>query len=117
MAAPDLGDDPSAAARAALEALRAGYRERLPQRWAEVEAAWAAVRRDPGPEALEALRALAHGLAGAAGSYGLPEVSAAARVVDESIRGAAGQASAELLAALPAALAALGAACAAGQAP
>jgi HPt (histidine-containing phosphotransfer) domain-containing protein len=63
--------------------LRGSFRLRLAERMREIEEAWEAARA--AGDALEPLRhlhRLVHSLAGAAGTFGYPEVSAAARLLE-----------------------------------
>ena len=61
-----------------LAAQRADYRAGLPNRLAQLEAAWAA-------DAPEALERCAHGMAGSAATFGLAPLGDAARVLEEAL--------------------------------
>jgi HPt (histidine-containing phosphotransfer) domain-containing protein len=79
--------DWSPEAEAKLAALRRRYLASLPAKRRELAAAWAALAAgSTTDQALEHLRHLAHRLAGSAGLYGLPEISAAARSLEETTR-------------------------------
>lgn len=66
-----------------LNRLNAAYREKLPEKIASLEDAWAMVRREPEKgEALENFHLKVHSLAGSGATYGLPELSAAARKLE-----------------------------------
>jgi PAS domain S-box-containing protein len=58
--------------------MREGFIARLPQRYADLQQQWAAVVRDE-PNALTDFHRAAHSLVGAAGIYGLNNISTAAR--------------------------------------
>lgn len=66
-----------------MNALRTWYRERLPVRIAALEAAREELDRS-GAEAVGSILRLAHTLRGSGGTYGFPEVTEAARYVEES---------------------------------
>lgn len=77
----------------ALEKLIASFKQGLPEKFAEIEALHIedAAGND---EALQAYYTAVHRLAGSAGSYGFPEVSKTARVLDRYLSDAiAGDAS------------------------
>lgn len=63
-----------------LSELGRTFRAQLPARLAELQQLAAA----DGPEALTELRAIAHKLAGQGGTFGAPEISAAAITVEEA---------------------------------
>src|SRR6185436_13525703 len=66
-----------------MRELRVWYRDRLPARIAALEAARTALEaRDP--EALESLRRIAHMLHGSGATYGFPEISEAARRLENA---------------------------------
>lgn len=71
-----------------LARLRRAYLARLPDRVAKIEAAAGAVGGDPssaaGRAGVEALRFLAHKLAGSGGTFGLAAVGAAAEDVERA---------------------------------
>lgn len=72
--------------RRELATISAEYRSSLPQRVAELEAAWSAVRRGEGDA--DTLRALLRGLhliAGSALTFGMPALSTAAAVAEDWI--------------------------------
>jgi len=77
--------DPDDALERALRALREEYLAAAPGRVAELWAALARVQNGE-PAAISALGALAHRLAGSAGSYGFQAVSQAARELDQRCR-------------------------------
>ena len=66
-----------------LDALRQNYIRDLAARFAEIDAAWLAVRRQGcDGEALQTLLRLSHKLAGSSGLFGLMRVSASARALE-----------------------------------
>lgn len=71
-------------ARAQLQALREAFLQELPARLAALRAAWG----EPEEARAAALRFQAHRLAGAAGTFGLPEVSVAARELEDLLKSA-----------------------------
>src|SRR6185503_19910084 len=66
-----------------MRELRAGYRNRLPTRIAALETALDGICRQDA-DAVEALRRIAHQLRGSGATYGFPEISQAARDVEEA---------------------------------
>lgn len=72
-----------------LKELQEYFAGRLPERLAELEAAWAAVR-ESGWEAdrVRTLHRLAHSLTGAGSTFGFPEVSRTARVLERFLKAA-----------------------------
>ncbi|MBN9389349.1 MAG: diguanylate cyclase [Chloroflexi bacterium] len=71
-----------------LNRLNAAYREKLPEKIAALENTWAEVRREPEKtELLENFHLKAHSLAGSGATYGLPDVSAAARKLEQVLKG------------------------------
>lgn len=77
---------------------RVDYRRALPDKLAQLQAQWNAVAAGAATPRLGELERLAHTLAGTAGTFGLQEVSLAARSL-ELLLAAAGQGSAALTAA------------------
>lgn len=71
---------------AALAALRQMYASELPERLAQINAAWEEVRARPGTQSLRALHMLAHRLAGSAACYNFDAVSARARAVETHVQ-------------------------------
>ena len=69
-------------ARAQLLALREAFLQELPARVAALRAAWG----EPEEARVAALQFQAHRLAGAAGTFGLPDVSVAARELEDLLR-------------------------------
>ena len=70
-----------------LRELRALFARRLPERTAEIEAAWEEARR-PGapPAALDRFHRLVHSLAGTGAVFGYPRLTAAARRLEKRLR-------------------------------
>jgi CheY-like chemotaxis protein len=68
-----------------LAKLREGYVKRLPDKIAELDAAFAEVQSDQNDESMKALRTLAHKLHGTGGSYGLTALSEAAGALERAI--------------------------------
>jgi diguanylate cyclase (GGDEF)-like protein len=66
-----------------MRELRAWYRNRLPTRIAALETALDGLCRQD-VEAIDAVRRIAHQLRGSGGTYGFPEISRTARVVEEA---------------------------------
>jgi HPt (histidine-containing phosphotransfer) domain-containing protein len=66
-----------------MDELKRFYRQALPARIAALEAAREGARRLE-PDALASVRRLAHSLKGSGATYGFPEVTAAARRVEEA---------------------------------
>lgn len=71
-----------------MRELRAWYRDRLPARIAALECARAGLGRQD-PDALAAVRRIAHQLHGSGATYGFPEISEAAQAVEEAPAGTA----------------------------
>ena len=71
-----------------LRALKQAYRDGLPGKIGEIDALAASIRHDPGSEkgreGLDALYHLVHKLAGSGGTFGLPEISDAAQLVEDA---------------------------------
>jgi chemotaxis protein histidine kinase CheA len=69
-----------------LEAISAEYRASLPQRLSDIDAAWSAIKRGEGDgeSVLVVLRNL-HSMAGSALTFGLPELTTAARAAEDWI--------------------------------
>ena len=61
------------------------YRGTLAERLAEIDQAWANLREERNAATASRLRDIAHGLVGSAGTFGLPDVTEAARPVDEAL--------------------------------
>ena len=69
--------------RKVLDELSAEYRGSLPEKLAEIDTLWAALRGGAEPPArLEDLRRLLHTIAGSARTFGLAEVSANAKLAE-----------------------------------
>ncbi len=69
-----------------LEAFAAEYRAGLPQRLADIDAAWSAVRDGTAnPDTLRALLRGLHSIAGSALTFGLPALSTAAAAAEDWI--------------------------------
>lgn len=70
-----------------LRALKQAYLDGLPGRIGEIDALAASIRRDPGSEkgreGLDALYHLFHKLSGSGGTFGLPAISDAARLIED----------------------------------
>jgi HPt (histidine-containing phosphotransfer) domain-containing protein len=75
-------DDP--ALQAFLQQQRAEYRASLPARLARLEAALEAWRGAATAPALHELERCAHGIAGSAATFGLPQLGAAARALEDA---------------------------------
>ena len=70
-----------------LQVQRDRYRRDLPGRIAEVEEAWARFNADPtAVDQLTHLERLAHNLAGSSGTFGFPELGAAASALEQDVR-------------------------------
>jgi diguanylate cyclase (GGDEF)-like protein len=70
-----------------LDKLNAAYREKLPDKIAAMEEAWAEVRREPGrTEFLTNFHLKVHSLAGSGATYGLPSLSTAARKLEMALK-------------------------------
>ena len=79
--------EPPADIQQRLQALRADYLRQLPRRRAAITGAWRALRQAPAdPARLHRFHRLVHGLAGSGTSFGLPELSAAARTLEQACR-------------------------------
>ena len=77
--------DPEAMQRMLAE-LRAEYRRALPAKLSEIEGLWQGLSAGAEPAArFSELRRLAHTLAGAARTFGLPAVTDAARALEEAL--------------------------------
>jgi HPt (histidine-containing phosphotransfer) domain-containing protein len=63
-----------------MDELQRMYRQALPDRIAALSAA----REDGSAEAVSAIRRIAHTLRGSGGTYGFPEISDAARAVEDA---------------------------------
>jgi HPt (histidine-containing phosphotransfer) domain-containing protein/CheY-like chemotaxis protein len=71
-----------------LNRLNAAYREKLPEKVVALEVVWVAVCREPEKtEFLENFHLKVHSLAGSGATYGLPDVSAAARKLEQVLKG------------------------------
>ncbi len=70
----------------ALRGLRASYREKLPEQFAELTSRLRDSRQADGAEAFDQAREIAHRLAGTAGSYGLADIAAALGRIDDALR-------------------------------
>jgi HPt (histidine-containing phosphotransfer) domain-containing protein len=81
MATKPVDDDTAAA----IAALSAEYRSKLPEKYDELAAATAKAQQGS-PEALEEALKLAHRLHGTAGAYGFAQVSAAAGRLEAELR-------------------------------
>lgn len=69
-----------------LQQMRDNYKQSLPAKKAELEAAWAAcMQADWEEESVAALKTLAHKLGGSAGLYGFDDLGKAARALDLSL--------------------------------
>ena len=69
-----------------MDELKAFYRNALPPRIQQLEAARAALDSDSAAET--AIRRVAHSLRGSGGTYGFPEISASAAAVEQAPRDA-----------------------------
>ena len=65
-----------------LEAFNAEYRASVPQRLADIEASWSAVRRGE-TDALRPLLRQLHSIAGSASTFGLPALGKAAAAAED----------------------------------
>ncbi|WP_395055048.1 Hpt domain-containing protein [Polaromonas sp.] len=65
-----------------LDLQRADYQRTLPEKWAQLQALWAAVSIGAAPPALAELERLAHTLAGTAGTLGFRDVGLAAKSLE-----------------------------------
>jgi serine phosphatase RsbU (regulator of sigma subunit) len=81
---------PLTEAEQTIALLRAQYTQQLPQRALEVEDAWRRAQCEGAPGLVD-LRMLAHRLAGSGASYGFPEVSTSARVLESAVIGTVGR--------------------------
>jgi diguanylate cyclase (GGDEF)-like protein len=73
--------------QAELDRLNRGYRARLPEKIAALEAAWSKALNSPAPtEYLADLHLQAHSLAGSGATYGQPALSAAARRLELALK-------------------------------
>jgi len=71
---------------AALRALRASYREKLPDQLGELTESLRASREPGGSKAFLRAREITHRLAGTAGSYGFADIGAALGKIDDALR-------------------------------
>ena len=71
---------------AALRALRASYREKLPGQLDQLTERLRAAREPDGSAAIGQAREIAHRLAGTAGSYGFEDIGAALGNIDDTFR-------------------------------
>ncbi|MEE8165592.1 MAG: response regulator, partial [Myxococcota bacterium] len=71
---------------AALRALRASYREKLPDQLDQLTERLRAAREPDGSAAIGQAREIAHRLAGTAGSYGFEDIGAALGNIDDTLR-------------------------------
>ena len=93
---------------AMLANLQARYKAELSGKKRVVLAAWLALQDDPGDVGRStALQEPVHRIAGSAGSFGLPELSVAARSVDQLLRALAPESAADATPALAEAMAVL----------
>ncbi|MEW5771243.1 MAG: SpoIIE family protein phosphatase [Pseudomonadota bacterium] len=85
MTLPDTHPD-RATVEAQLAELARRYREQLPTKFDEIAEAWNALQSEWHRETAEVLHRVAHGIAGAAGTMGLPQVGEAARAVEQVVK-------------------------------
>jgi HPt (histidine-containing phosphotransfer) domain-containing protein len=84
MTAP--GFPPGSELQQALEQFRAQFAASLPERLAEARERLASCRAAPGDdERLRALHRVLHRLAGSAGTFGMPDLGAASRAIEEEL--------------------------------
>lgn len=77
---------PEPSIQAQLAELARRYREQLPAKLEEINADWRVLRAAWSREAAESLHRAVHGMAGAGGTMGLPQVGDAARAVEGQIK-------------------------------
>jgi len=94
--APGSGASSAERARALLEEMRSEYRKALPGKLAEIDALLARARSED-EAAGEALRRAVHSLAGSAQTFGLPDVTTAARALEAALAMPAGADAAQAL--------------------
>jgi chemotaxis protein histidine kinase CheA len=71
-----------------FQKLRAEFRGSLPAKLTRLRSLWARIDcEEPDADALEIVRRELHGMAGSAGSFGLPQVSTIAGAADECLAG------------------------------
>jgi chemotaxis protein histidine kinase CheA len=68
-----------------FQKLRTEFRGSMPAKLTRLRSLWARVCDEPDPDALEILKRELHTMAGTAGSFGLPQVSAAAVAAETSL--------------------------------
>lgn len=79
--------DPADSIRERLRALREAYRAQMPEKVSQIEEVWSSLLKDSGErDDLDAVLRLVHTLAGSSASFGLKEVSAAARSLEEELK-------------------------------